>query len=116
MVEQLARRQSRRLQGLSTNSPPTVEGKEGITMEQPASTNVHVGTTLASEIREEFIVFTNPLVQLPPATDVFVHPPLEGYVDSPTPLDYGLDAPFWRNSMVLLWAKLLLNSGLSYLH
>ena len=39
------------------------------------------------------------MVQLPPAADVSMHPPLEGHVDSPNPLDYGLDAPFWRTSM-----------------
>ena len=69
-------------------------------MEQLASANVPVGTTLASEIREEITIFTNPLVQLAPPTDVSVHPPLEGHVDSLTPPDYGPDAPFWRNSMV----------------
>ena len=62
MAEQLARRQYRRLQGLYPDSPPTVEGQEGITIEQLDSTNVPVGTTLASEIREEFTIFTNPLV------------------------------------------------------
>ena len=99
MAEQLARQQSRRLQGLSPDSPPIVKGQEGITMEQLASGNVPVGNTLASEIREEFTVFTNPLVQLPPAADVFMHSPFEGRVDSLTPPDYGLDAPFWRTSM-----------------
>ena len=28
-----------------------------------------------------------------------MHPPLEGHVDTPAPPDYGLDVPFWRNSM-----------------
>ena len=32
MDEQLVRRQSHRLQGLSPNSPPTVEGREGVTI------------------------------------------------------------------------------------
>ena len=63
-------------------------------MEQPASANVPVGTTLASEIREEYTVFTNPLVQLPPAANVSVHSKLEGLADSLTPPNYGLDAPF----------------------
>ena len=52
MAEKIARLQSRRLQGLSPESPPTVEGQEGITLEQPASANVSIGTTLSSEIRE----------------------------------------------------------------
>ena len=69
-------------------------------MEQPTSTNVPIGTTLASETREKFTIFINPLVQLPPAADFFVHPALEGRVDSPTPPDYGPNAPFWRTSMV----------------
>ena len=77
-----------------------MEGQEGVTMEQPASTNVLVGTTLASETKEDFTVYTNTLVQLPPATNASVHPSLEGHVDSLTPPDYGPDAPFWRNSMV----------------
>ena len=68
-------------------------------MEQPASANVPIGTALASETREYFSVHTNPLVQLPPAVDASVHPPLEGHVDTPTPPDYGSDTPFWRTSM-----------------
>ena len=99
MAEQLVIRQSPRLQGLSLDSPPTMEGQEVITMEQPNSTNVPVGTALASETREDFTIYTNPLVQFPPATDVFAHLPLVGHADTPTPPDYGPDAPFWRTSM-----------------
>ena len=94
MAEQLTKRLSCRLQGLSPDFPPPVEGQEGITMEQLASTSVPIGTTLASEIREEFTIFTNPLVQLPPAANVSVHSTLEGLVDSLIPPNYGLDAPF----------------------
>ena len=112
MAEKLARRQSHRLHGLSHDSPPTMEGQEGVTMEQPTSANVLVGTTLASEIREEFTCFTNPLVQIPPAADVFVHSPLEGHVDCLPPPYYGPDTPFLRNSM----AKIFLNLGLLGLH
>ena len=68
-------------------------------MEQPASANVPIGTTLASETREDFTIYMNPLVQLPPTTDASLHPPLEGHGDVSTPLDYGLDALFWRTSM-----------------
>ena len=71
-----------------------MEGQEGVTMEQPASSNVPVWTTLASETREDFTIYTNPLVQLHPTTNAFVHPPLEGHADTPTPLDYGPNAPF----------------------
>ena len=99
MAEQLARHHSHRLHGLPLDSPPTVEGQEGVTMEQPASSNVPVGTTLASETREYFGVYTNPLVQLPPTTDVSIHPPLGGHGDSYAPPDYGPDSPFWRTSM-----------------
>ena len=49
--------------------------------------------------REYFTINTNPLVQLPPTTDASLHPPLEGHGDVSAPLDYGLDAPFWRTSM-----------------
>ena len=98
MAEQLARHQSHRLQGLSPNSPPTVEG-QGITMEQPTSANVPVRTTLTSKTREYFTSYTNPLVQLPPTTNVSVHPSLEGHGDNSTPPDYGLNAPFSRTSM-----------------
>ena len=87
------------MQGLPPDSPPIVEGQEGVNMEQPASTNVPVGTALASETREVFNVYTNRLVQLPPVADAFVHSPLEGRIDSPIPPDYGSDAPFWRTSM-----------------
>ena len=85
---------SHRLQGLPPDSPPTVEGKKGVTMEQPASANVPVGNSLASETRDDFIVYTNPLVQFPPAVDASVHSSLDGRVDSPTPPDYGPDATF----------------------
>ena len=76
-----------------------MEGQEGVTMEQSASANVHIGTALASETKEVFIVYTNPLVQLPLATNASVHSSLEGRIDSPIPPDYGSDAPFWRTSM-----------------
>ena len=99
MAEQLARHQSCRLQGLSPDSTPIAEGQEGITMEQTTSANVPIGTALASETREDFTIYTNPLVQLPPAADVYGHPPLECHADTPAPPDYGLDAPFWRTSM-----------------
>ena len=99
MAEQLVRCQSRRLKGLSLDSPPPMEGQEGVTMEQPASANVPVGTILASESREYFTIYTNLLVQLTPTTDVSIHLPLEGHVNTSSPLDYGLDAPFWRTSM-----------------
>ena len=85
MAEKLSRHQSHRLQGLSPDSPPTMEGQEGVTMEQPTSTNVFVETTLASEFREEFNDFTNRLVQLPPAADASMHMPLEGHVNTPSP-------------------------------
>ena len=68
-------------------------------MEQPASANVPIGTTLASENIEYFTVYPNPLVQLPPIDDASMHSSLEGCVNSPTPPDYGPDAPFWRTSM-----------------
>ena len=99
MAEQLVRHHSHRLQGLTPKSPPTMEGKEGVTMEQLASTNIPTGTALASETREDFTIYTNPLVQLPPAVDVFVHSPMEGHVDGPNEAEYGPDAPFWRTSM-----------------
>ena len=105
MAEKIARRQSHRLQVLSPNSPPTMEGQEGVTMEQPVSVNVLVGTSLASETREYFTVYTNPLVQIPLAADASVHPPLEGRVDSPTPPDYGLDAHFCSTYMGQAIAK-----------
>ena len=94
MDEQLARCHSCRLQGLPPNSPPIMQGQEGVNMEQPTSANVPVGTALASETREYFIVYTNPLVQLPPIADASKHSPLEGCIDSPIQPDYGLDTPF----------------------
>ena len=76
-----------------------MEGQEGVTMEQPTSANVPLGTSLASETREDFTVYTNPLVQLPPAIDASMHSPLEGYIDSPIQPNYGPNAPFWRTFM-----------------
>ena len=49
-------------------------------MEQLVSSNVPVGTALASETRENFTIFTNPLVQLPPAADASMNLLLEGHV------------------------------------
>ena len=48
MAEQLARCQYCTFHGLPPDSPPTMEGQEGVTMEQPTSANVHVGISLAS--------------------------------------------------------------------
>ena len=42
---------SRRLQGLPPDSPLIVEGQEGETMEQPASTNARIENTAATETR-----------------------------------------------------------------
>ena len=81
-------------------------------MEQLAFVNVPVGTTLASETREDFTVYTNPLVQIPPIVYASVHSPLEFHIDSPTPPDYGPNAPFGGP----IWAKIFLNSGLLDLH
>ena len=74
-------------------------------MEQPSSANVPIGTSLASETKEYFTIFTSPLVQLPLAADASVHSPLEGHVDSLTPPDYGPDAHFCRTSMGQAIAK-----------
>ena len=64
MVEQLARRQYCRLQGLPPDSPPTMEGQECVNMEQPTSADAPIGTSSASETRDDFTIYTNPLVQL----------------------------------------------------
>ena len=96
MAEQLTRRQYRRLHGLPPDSPPTMEGEEGVTMEIPASIEDHMELTPP---RGNFSTHASPLVQLPPTTDVSVHPLLGGHGDTSTPPDYGLDAPFWRNSI-----------------
>ena len=66
MAEQLAQRQSRRLHRLPPDSPPAMEGQEGVTMERLASAEAHMETTLATEPREDFLVYDNPLVQLTP--------------------------------------------------
>ena len=79
-----------------------MEGEEGVAVEIPTSTENRMEITPP---REYFTVYTNPLVQLPPTTDTSLHPPLEGHGDASTPPDYGLDAPFWRNSMGQAIAK-----------
>ena len=70
MAEQLARRKSRRLQDLPPDSPPVVEGEEGVTVEIPALAEDHMELTPP---RGNFSTHASPLVQLPPTTDVFVH-------------------------------------------
>ena len=57
MVEQLARRKYHRLQGSSPDSPPIVEGQEGITMEQPTSANVLVISMVVSYIYPRVFIF-----------------------------------------------------------
>ena len=74
-------------------------------MEQPYFSNNPMGTALASETREYLTVYTNPLVQLPPVVNASMHSSLVAHFDSPTPPDYGLDAPFWRTSMGQAIAK-----------
>ena len=97
MAEHLPWCQSHRLHGLPLDSPPAVEGEEGVAMEIPASTENRMELTPP---REDLTAYMNPLVQLPPTTDASLHPPLEGHGDVFAPPDYGLDAPFWRTSMV----------------
>ena len=77
MDEKLTRCHSHRLQGLPPESPPAMEGQEGVTMERPASAEVHMETTLATEPREEFSVYNNPLVQLTPEANTSFHFPTE---------------------------------------
>ena len=90
---------SRRLQGLPPKSPPTMEGQEGVNMEQPTSADAPTGTTSAIETRDDFTIYTNPLVQLPLAADVFVHSPMEGRIDGPNEAEFGPNALFWRTSI-----------------
>ena len=71
-------------------------------MEILASTEDHMELTPP---RGNFFTHASPLVQLPPTTDVSVHPQLRGNGDTSTPPDYGPDAPFWRTSMGQAIAK-----------
>ena len=59
MGKQLSRCHSRRLQGLPLESPPIVEGQEGVTMERPASAEARMETTPATEPREGLSVCDN---------------------------------------------------------
>ena len=88
------RRHSHKLQCLPHDSPPAMEGQEGVNIEQPSSANVPIGTALASETREDFTVYTNPLVQFPLATDASMHLPLEGHINIPFQVEFFLDSPF----------------------
>ena len=99
MAEKLMRHRSCRLQGLPLDSPLAVEGEEGLNMEQPTSIDDLVRTTSDIETRDDFTIYTNPLVQFPPVANVFVHSPMEGSVDGPNEAKFGPNAPFLRNSM-----------------
>ena len=66
---------------------------------QGATTTSHVEENLVVESGDQFISYITPLVQQPPMGDTSFHGPMEGRVDSPVRLDYGLDAPFWGTSM-----------------
>ena len=82
MSEQLTSCKYHRLQSLPPNSPPAVEGKEGVTMERLALVDARIETTLATRPREEFFVYNNPLVQLSPTTDTTFHFSMEGQLGS----------------------------------
>ena len=72
-------RRSHRLHGLPPDFPPTMEGNEGETMEQPATSNYHVEGVPVNEMREEFSSYDNPLlVQQPSTEDISFLFPTEG--------------------------------------
>ena len=98
-------RQSHRLQGLPPDSPPVMEGQEGVTMEWLDSAKAHIENTPAAEPREEFLIYNNPLVQLTPKVDTSFHFPIEGQpgssdwtanhpLDETTGAEYGPASPF----------------------
>ena len=55
-----------------------MERKEGVTMEWPASIDARMETAPASETREYFSVYNNPLFQIPPTIDTTFHFLMEG--------------------------------------
>ena len=59
-----------------------MEGQEGVTMERPASAEARMETTPATEPREEFLVYNNPLVQLSLEANTSFHFPMEGRLGS----------------------------------
>ena len=79
-------------------------------MEWLASTDAHIENTLATETREDWSIYNNPLVQMPLADDppflflmegqagssnwMFNHPP-----DETIEVEYGPNSPFWRTSL-----------------
>ena len=67
--------------------------------DQGATTTSHVEENLVVESGDQFTSYVTPLVQQPPMGDTSFHAPVEGRVDSLVHPDYGLDAPFWGNSM-----------------
>ena len=71
-------------------------------MELPALAEDHMELTPP---RGNFSTHASPLVQLPPTTDVSIHPPLEGHGDTSTPPYYDPDALFCRTSMGQAIAK-----------
>ena len=73
-----------------------MEGEEGVTMEIIVLNKDHMELTPP---RGNLSTHASPLVQLPPTTDFFVHPSLEYHGDTFAPLDYGMDAPFWKTSI-----------------
>ena len=104
LVEQFTRR-SHRLQVLPSDSPPALEGHEGETMKRTTFVDARIETTSATETREYFSVYNNPLVQLPPATNTTFYFQMEGQPgtsdwtvnhppDQTIEVEYGPDAPF----------------------
>ena len=59
-----------------------MEGQEGVTMERLTYVDSRMGTTPATETREDFFVYNNPLVQMPPTMDTTFHFSMEGQPDS----------------------------------
>ena len=70
------------MQCLPPNSPPTVEGNEEETMERTNSVDSHIENTVATETREYFSIYDNPLVQLPHVADPPLRFLMEGQADS----------------------------------
>ena len=73
-------------------------------MERPALAEAHIETTPATEPREEFSVYDNPLVQLTPEANTSFHFPMEGRPgsfdwmgnhppDETIGVEYGTNAP-----------------------
>ena len=104
------------MQGFPPKFPPTMEERQGVTMDQPVTIDTSLEGVPVIESEEEYSSLenlsasTSILAQLPPSQYSTFHIPIEGHSgaqywvfsppsDDPVALKFGPIAPFWETSL-----------------